>query len=218
MIFRYIIFILLVNGLGSLLNFIIYPISYIFRNFWRKNKSNWFCKFFWYFLHDGCDYGDTNFQERYSNLRPFIKSYKWSMRNTLHNLYYSLKTSQKDSKGNYIPEVVISSNTTCHREGVPDGTWRTIKTKNINDIFKDKHGEYIDYDQSIIGKQKYIFTLNGRKYFRYSKCSVKYIKWLNRIYVREYKFGYEYNWAIQNKFLFFKVDSKSLSEFNIFAH
>lgn len=179
MIFKYIRFLLFHDVLLHLITILIFPILYLFRNY--KSK----CKFLWYFFNDlDGIYGDEYFYEKNKHLPKWIIAYKWcAWRNPMNNLYTLL------SKKYIGQEIMVYSNTTCHREGVSDAMWRTIKTKDKNGIYKDKHGAYIDYDNSILGKQWYIFTVNGVKYFRYSRTIIIKIKILNIAFIHQHRCG-----------------------------
>jgi hypothetical protein len=214
MILRYIKFLLIHDGIGHLLALIIYPISYILRDSIRKDKEKYL--FLWYFLNDGNDYGDQYFQEVNKrgddSFSLFKLSYKWSaIRNPLHNY--------GDCHKYYGNKIKVYSKTTCHREGISEELWRTIKTKNINDIFKDKHGEYIDYSTSILGSQWYVFTINGIKYFRKSRTLIIPLKFFKVFFIHEHKFGFgDYSYETQFHNGFKKMDIKSLNEFNFYEN
>lgn len=211
MFFRYFFFIFWMNIVGNPIAWVFYPAAYTFRSYWREHKDTYPQRIFWFMLNDEHDYGDPYFYEKHyrsdSEFQMFILSYKWAAwRNPNQNLYHTLIITG--------PQKVLESKVTCHREGVSEGNWRTLKYKDKNDVFKDKHGNYIDYGNSILGKQWYVFEMNGKKYFRYSFTDIKYIKWLNKIFVREYKFGFENtNWAGQFRHGLKPADKKSLSEY-----
>ena len=189
MILRYITYLLKETGL-RILNFIIFPIAWIFKDQVREKKN-----FLWWFLHDGCDYGDEYFLEKHGNKKTFWTAYKWAIRNPCHNWYYSNKID--GVKVNY------RGFATCQK---PDKglAWRTLKTCDKGGNYKDKHGTHIDIKKSILGKQNITFEIGGKKYFRWSKCKPKHL--IKDIwYCPEYKFGFEStNWAIQFKPLKFK--------------
>lgn len=211
MILRYIKFLIIHDGFRHLLALLIYPISYAFRNAIRKNKEKYL--FLWYFLNDGNDYGDKYFQEinrkKEDPFSLFWLSYKWSAwRNPLHN--YS------DVHKFYGDKIKVYSKTTCQRPNVSEELWRTVKTKDINDVFKDKHGEYIDYSTSILGTQWYVFTINGIKYFRKSKTLIIPLKIFKVFFVHEHKFGFgDYSYETQFHNGFKKLDKKSWNDFVI---
>jgi hypothetical protein len=189
MIARYITYLLKETGL-RILNFIIFPIAWIFKDQVREKKG-----FLWWFLHDGCDYGDEYFIEKHGNHKTFWTAYKWAMRNPCHNWYYSNKI--EGVKANY------RGFATCQK---PDKglAWRTLKTCDKDGHYKDKHGKWIDNAYSLLGKQRITFYIEGKKYFRYSGCVPKKIIG-NVWWCMEYKFGFEStNWAIQFKPFKFK--------------
>lgn len=192
MIFRYLKFILLNDILGHLLALIIYPFIYWTRDKVSKDKY----KFIWWFFNDNVgNYGDKYFQEKFkkgdSKLQMFLLSYHWcAWRNHLQNYYNSHRIIGEP--------ILIYSNTTCSRENISDANWRTVKYCNKVGEFKDKYGDYIDFNNSILGKQWYVFTINNKKYFRKSKTTIIKLKLINRYFINEYKFGFEnYNWALQ---------------------
>lgn len=205
MIKRYISYLIIHDGLGHLAALIFYPIAYLNREWARKERiNNRLAKLLWYMLNDDYDYGDPFFREKHqkgnSKFDMFILSYKWAAwRNPLDNYHWSGKKRTGE-------EIVITSITTCHREGVPEGMWRTVKTCDENKVFKDKHGDYIDYSNSILGKQWYVFSDNNVRYFRKSgTILLKLFK--NKYLVHQYKFGmggvnYEcqWNWSILKSF------------------
>ena len=189
MILRYITYLLKETGL-RILNFIVFPVAWTFRKKARGNKG-----FLWWFLHDGCDYGDQYFLEKHGNKKTFWTAYKWAIRNPCHNWYYSNKKYGR--KSNY------RGFATCQKPDV-GLSWRTLKTCDKDGNYKDKHGTHIDVKKSILGKQNITFEIGGKKYFRWSKCEPKHL--IKDIwYCPEYKFGFEStNWAIQFKPLKFK--------------
>ncbi len=187
---RYITYLLKETGL-RILNYLIFPIAWIFKERARENKN-----FLWWFLHDGCDYGDEYFLEKHENYKTWWTAYKWAIRNPLHNFYYSHKIEGK--KENY------QGWATCQKQD-KGLMWRTLKTCDENGNYKDKHGKWIDAEKSILGKQNITFEINGKKYFRWSKCIPKRIIG-NIWYCPEYKFGFEsVNWAVQCKPFKFKM-------------
>ncbi len=212
MYLRYILHILK-ELIGKIIAYFIYPISYIFRNFWRKNILNPYCYFFWLFLNDEYDYGDEYFYNKWykgnSWWQMFVLSYRWAaMRNALQNYYWEIGIDQDDIDIEY-----LKWNVTCHRDCSPF-MWRTIKTKDIDDNYQDKHGNYIDYSQAILGKQNLILLVNNKKYFRNSYANIFYLKKLNRFLWFEYKFGFEkWNWAWQFHIMLKKTNEKSIEEF-----
>jgi len=200
MIFRYLTYLikeLLLRGL----NYLIFPLAWVFRDRARENKG-----FLWRFLHDGCDYGDPYFLEKHGGHKTFWTAYKWAMRNPLHNYYYSHKITGK--KKNY------KGYATCQK---PDKglMWRTLKTCDQTGNYKDKHGHWIDLKRSVLGKQNITFYIGDKKYFRYSRCTPRRL--FGRIwYCPEYKFGFEsVNWAIQFKPIQFKKLTKQKITYNL---
>lgn len=204
MILRYIIWLIWFNGFLNVANIIEFPKAWIAREYLRENpQRNCIIRYYWGFLHDGCDFGDEYFFEKHGDHETFLTAYKWALRNPLHNLYYSHQITGK--KENY------SGYATIQKGKADKGLmWRTLKTCDTNGIYKDKHGVWVDYEKSILGKQRIVFEIEGKKYFRYSGCEPKHLTgelW----WCMEYKFGFENtNWAIQ--FKPFKVKKWSGSE------
>jgi hypothetical protein len=157
---------------GKLLNAVIFPIAYTFRN--KVKKNSWL----WGFLHDGCLYGDKNWNP--TQKETFWIAYKWAMRNPLHNRYYA--NSCMVDEFNFTG-IATSKN------GMSAGYWRTYKTET-----GDRNGKFLDFEKSIFGKQNIQFCMNyedGRivKGFRRSVCMPYKIGKL--IVVHSRRFGYE---------------------------
>jgi hypothetical protein len=177
MIIRYLIHIIWVEIILRLLNFFIFPLAYMI-----KPKSG----FLWWFLHDGCWYGDKYFNPKQKE--TFWIAYRWAMRNPTHNYYYSHTIEGKEE--NY------TGWETCQRDNVKF-MWRTPKTKDKNGVFQDKNGKYMSLEFGIYGKQRIRFEINGKKYFRCSGAVPRKL-WKNLYWIFAYKFGFEsVNWAIQ---------------------
>lgn len=197
MIIRYLTYLFFVRLLmGTIGNIFIFPVAFMLKK-WARKKDSFIQTFLWWWLHDGCDYGDIYFLEKKGNKKTFKVAWAWAFRNPTHNFYYSHTI---DGKGeNYRGWATI-------QKGKQDSgkMWRTVKTKDENGNYKGKHGGIIDYGRSILGKQRITFTINGKKYFRYSGARPRRI-WKNIFWFIEYKFGFEnVNWAIQFKPLKFK--------------
>jgi hypothetical protein len=212
MIARYIFFLLTVNVFFGILNLILYPLCYVFRSFIRGHKNLWIVRFFWYFLNDGGYYGDEHFQRKFkksdSPWHLFLLSYKANIRNPTQNLYYSLP-NYSGSK------TLVKSTTYCtNRPTLKGEYWRTVKYKHEDDSYADKHGAYIDYKMSIFGRQWYVFLMEGKKFFRYSRTFIWHFKLMKKIFIHESKFGYEDNWSIQFRFGVREANSKSIKEYN----
>ena len=204
MITRYIIW-LLGEVFFRILNYIFFPVAWMFRTHIRGNDNK--PKILWWMLHDGNDYGDNYFLEKHGNKKNFWTAYKWHMRNPLHNYYHTHRV--KGRKENYKGSATIQE---CKLDS--GLSWRTLKTMDSNGVFKDKHGKWIDYKNSILGKQNITFEINGRKYFRWSKCTPKRL-FGNIWYAPEYKFGFEtYHYAIQCKPFIFKRKNKLKIEYD----
>lgn len=203
MVLRYLIWLFWFNGILVVANFVEYPKAYFAREYIRKDPDrNFITKWYWGFLHDGSDYGDDYFNpDRDSN---FWVSYNWSLRNPIHNLYYS-----KSIKGKHENH----SGWATVQEGRKDnGTaWRTLKTNDDNGEYAHKYGRWINTEKSILGKQRITFEIDGKKYFRWSGAKPVRL-WGNLYYVLEYKFGFEnVNWAIQfHPFLFKRYEGETI--------
>jgi hypothetical protein len=167
----------------------------------RKNKP----KLLWGLLHDGCDYGDEFFLKKYKNKKNFWTAWNWAFRNPLHNFYYSHKIigPHTDFKG----YATIQSNRSDSGKA-----WRTLLTNDNNGIFAHKYGKWINTDASILGKQKITFSINGKRYFRYSGAKPVRL-WKKLWYICEYKFGFENsNWAIQfHPFEFKRLNARKIN-------
>jgi hypothetical protein len=186
MIFRYLKHIVWYDVVLRGLNYILFPVAYLIR------PEKGFLKIF--ISYDSL-YGDKYFNP--DQEKTLWWAYKWNMRNPLRDYYYSHKITgdEYDHKG-----------WATIQKGRADGgtMWRTVKTKDADGHYMDKHGEYIDYQRSILGKQRITFWINGEKYFRYSGVVPRRI-WKNLYWFVEYKFGFEnVNWAIQFKPFKFK--------------
>lgn len=200
---RFWTFIILVNVVGYVLMIPSYWIAYFLRKPVRYlNKQSLFTRIIsfplWMMLHDDlstglpCDYGDEKWLE--SKLkgrkrkwwRMFIISYKWVLRNPLHNLYYTLRTQGKEE--NYI-DVREPEN--------PDITlkWRTFTTFNEKMEPAGRNGVYVDFKNSLFGKQNIRFDIvsdkKSRQAFRKSTCIP--FKLFGNIWIHSRRAGYENN-------------------------
>jgi hypothetical protein len=101
---------------------------------------------------------------------------------------------------------VIYDNTYCtNKPCETTALFRTFKYCDENGVFKDKHGEYIDFKNSIIGKQYQLIDVNGVRYFRYSIA--KYWKLGKKALIWELKTGLgSTNYEIQNRFGIKKIN------------
>ena len=211
MYIRYITYLIFIEFFLRIVGLIVFPISWIFRNKLSKD-SKCVGKFLWWFLHRN-PFGDQHFQHKVGSpngkwFNDFKIAYKWAARNPMDNLYYSrlIIGDRTDFKGYE----------TCQKKPI-HWHWRTMQTKDENDIKRYKHGKYLDYEAAILGKQKLKFKINNKRYFKISKCWPYYIKWLNLFIIQEYKFGFEHhNWAIQCPIHIRKADSKMITEYKEF--
>jgi hypothetical protein len=195
MVRRYIIHILKVEILLRLLSLIVFPIAFIFRKQARKHKG-----FLWWFLNDDCsDYGDIWFNPEGKETTWY--AYRWAMRNPTQN--YT----------NYVTKIVGKPINhrgwhTSHKPNESGIMWKTLKTEDENGMFADKNGKYISSFASRLGVQNITFDINGKKYFRYSRCKPLHL-WGNLYFVVELKMGFETNnYAWQSHFVFKKYNGK----------
>jgi hypothetical protein len=171
-----------------------FPLAY-----WIKPQKG-FLK--WFISYESL-YGDIYFNPEQK--QTFWIAYKWNLRNPLRDYYYSHKIIGPHE--NFKGWATIQSNRSDTGKA-----WRTLLTNDDNGIFTYKYGDWINTDNSILGKQRITFTIKGKRYFRYSGAKPVRL-WGNLWYICEYKFGFENsNWAIQfHPFEFKTLNAKKIN-------
>ena len=165
------------------LGYLFFSIAYIFRH--KISETNW--KFLWWHLTDEKSlFGDSYFKEW---MKPnFLKAFLWYNRNVIQNYKYTHKVNGKQTN--------LKGWETCQRDNAAR-MWRTPKTKDITGLFQDKIGKYMDFERGIYGKQRIIFDIDDKQYFRNSGAVPRKM-WGNLYWIFAYKVGFDSTfWDIQ---------------------
>lgn len=183
---------------GKVLNFLMFPVAYLFRDKVREGG------FLWGFLHDGNLYGDSDYLPKIKN--KFLRAYLWALRNPLHNRYNYNSIPYKDTN---------FSGWATGKLRISPKSWRTFVTDTGG-----RNGDIIDFDNSLFGKQDIAFSMThenkSKRGIRKSLCVP--FKIFGLIIIHSRRFGYEKG-LLQSSFNFsFFSGRKNKENFEIWSN
>lgn len=178
----------------------------------KKSNGDYTLLFFWNGIGR---YPSWHPQSKGGWWNDFVISYKWSgWRNSFWNIYSTKWFQCKKGEKTIIKSIGVCWNERMRSEPTKPEDLRCLKLYSENQG-ADNEGDYLSYSESILGTNKAVWEIGGRKYFTKGKASVKYYKWLNLFWMRESRIGHTENhldFRFKNKFRW--GDERSKKEYN----